>query len=152
MSKLHDTLEKYIAKCSIDPELKDYALAEMENEIVREIIEQRAAEIDNAVLELQRKRMEKERHEKITQRIKDAERTFLVVVVLGLMIGLAGNQITEILSFVKEQIEVNRTILTLIFTAVIACGVYLIFKRQYISTATDLINDFFRKGYEDRDA
>mgnify|MGYP003086518307 CR=1 FL=1 len=87
---------------------------------------------------------------KKNQRIKDAERTFLVVVVLGLMIGLAGNQITEIISSIKEQFEVNRTILTLIFTAVIAYGVYLIFKRQYISTATDLINDFFRKGHEEQ--
>lgn len=150
MSKLHDTLERYLDTKKIDPELKDYALTEMENEIVREIIEQKAVEFDNAVHKLQRERTEKERYEKINQRIKDAERTFLVVVVLGLMIGLAGNQITEIISSVKEQFEVNRTILTLISTGVIACGVYLIFKRQYISTATDLINDFFQKGREEQ--
>ena len=41
MSKLHDTLERYLDTKKIDPELKDYALTEMENEIVREIIEQK---------------------------------------------------------------------------------------------------------------
>ena len=45
MSKLHDTLERYLDTKKIDPELKDYALTEMENEIVREIIEQKAVEL-----------------------------------------------------------------------------------------------------------
>ena len=150
MSKLHDTLEKYIATRNIDPELKNYALADMENQIVQEIVAQKAAEIDKATLELQRKRMEQERHEKIEQRIKEAERTFWIVVVLGLMIGLAGNQITEIISSVKELFEVNQTIPTLIVTVAIACGIYFVIQRQYISTATELINDFFRKGYEEQ--
>lgn len=150
MSKLHDTLEKYLDTKKIEPELKDYALTEMEKEIVQEIIEQEAAKIENKVLELQRKRMEKERHEKIEQRIKEAERTFWIVVVLGLMIGLAGNQLTEIISSVKEQIEVNRTIPTLIVIVAIAYGIYFVIQRQYISTATELINDFLRKGHEEQ--
>ena len=150
MSKLHDTLEKYIATRNIDPELKNYALADMENQIVQEIVAQKAAEIDKATLELQRKRMEQERHEKIEQRIKEAERTFWIVVVLGLMIGLAGNQLTEIISSVKEQIEVNRTIPTLIVIVAIAYGIYFVIQRQYISTATELINDFLRKGHEEQ--
>ena len=77
----------------------------MEEEIVKEIIEQEVAKIESRARELERKRMEKERHEKMAQRIKDAERTFWIVVVLGLMIGLAGNQITEIISSAKEQFE-----------------------------------------------
>ena len=63
MSKLHDTLERYLDTKKIDPELKDYALTEMENEIVREIIEQKAVEFDNAVHKLQRERTEKERYD-----------------------------------------------------------------------------------------
>ena len=150
MSTLHDTLTEYLSTQEGSPKLKKLAIEQLENRITQEIVEQEATKIENKALELQRERIEKERHEKMAQRIKDAERTFLVVVVLGLMIGLAGNQITEIISSIKEQFEVNRTILTLIFTAVIAYGVYLIFKRQYISTATDLINDFFRKGHEEQ--
>jgi hypothetical protein len=150
MSTLHDTLTEYLSTQEGSPKLKKLAIEQLENRITQEIVEQEATKIENKALELQRERTEKERYEKINQRIKDAERTFLVVVVLGLMIGLAGNQITEIISSIKEQFEVNRTILTLIFTAVIAYGVYLIFKRQYISTATDLINDFFRKGHEEQ--
>lgn len=150
MSTLHDTLTEYLSSQEGSPKLKKLAIEQLENRITQEIVEQEATKIENKALELQRERTEKERYEKINQRIKDAERTFLVVVVLGLMIGLAGNQITEIISSIKEQFEVNRTILTLIFTAVIAYGVYLIFKRQYISTATDLINDFFRKGHEEQ--
>lgn len=150
MSKLHDTLEKYIATRDIDPELKNYALANMENQIVQEIVAQKAAEIDKATLKLQRKRMEQERHEKIEQRIKEAERTFWIVVVLGLMIGLAGNQITEIISSVKEQFEVNRAMVSFGITVFIACGIYFVIQRQYISTATELINDFLRKGHEEQ--
>ena len=132
MSTLHDTLTEYLSTQEGSPKLKKLAIEQLENRITQEIVEQEATKIENKALELQR------------------ARTFLVVVVLGLMIGLAGNQITEIISSIKEQFEVNRTILTLIFTAVIAYGVYLIFKRQYISTATDLINDFFRKGHEEQ--
>ena len=150
MSTLHDTLTEYLSTQEGSPKLKKLAIEQLENRITQEIVEQEATKIENKALELQRERTEKERYEKINQRIKDAERTFWIVVVLGLMIGLAGNQITEIISSIKEQFEVNRTILTLIFTAVIAYGVYLIFKRQYISTATDLINDFFRKGHEEQ--
>ena len=150
MSTLHDTLTEYLSTQEGSPKLKKLAIEQLENRITQEIVEQEATKIENKALELQRERIEKERHEKMAQRIKDAERTFWIVVVLGLMIGLAGNQITEIISSIKEQFEVNRTILTLIFTAVIAYGVYLIFKRQYISTATDLINDFFRKGHEEQ--
>ena len=152
MSKLHDTLEKYIATRDIDPELKNYALADMENQIVQEIVAQKAAEIDKATLELQRKRMEQERHEKITQRIKDAERTFWVVAVLGLMIGLAGNQITELVSLTKEWVGGSRLVGTIVVVGLLFLGVYLVFEREYIKTANDIITDFFRKGYEDRDA
>lgn len=152
MSKLHDTLEKYIATRNIDPELKNYALADMENQIVQEIVAQKAAEIDKATLELQRKRMEQERHEKITQRIKDAERTFWVVAVLGLMIGLAGNQITELVSLTKEWVGGSRLVGTIVVVGLLFLGVYLVFEREYIKTANDIITDFFRKGYEDRDA
>lgn len=149
MSKLHDTLEKYIAKCNIDPELKEYALADMENEIIQDIIEQRAAEIENAALELQRKRLEKERHETIARRIKDAERTFWVIVVLGLMIGLAGNQLTEMIASLKDVIDLNRLVITLAFTVLFLGGVYLVFKWEYIRTADEFIRDFFRKDFEE---
>ena len=152
MSKLHDTLEKYIATRNIDPELKNYALADMENQIVQEIVAQKAAEIDKATLELQRKRMEQERHEKIEQRIKEAERTFWIVVVLGLMIGLAGNQITELVSLTKEWVGGSHLVGTIVVVGLLLLGAYLVFEREYIKTANDIITDFFRKGYEDRDA
>ncbi|MBF1662766.1 MAG: hypothetical protein ACFNLF_04290 [Selenomonas noxia] len=150
MSKLHDTLEKYYSVRNSDPEFKEPALAYMEEEIVKEIIEQEVAKIESRARELERKRMEKERHEKMAQRIKDAERTFWIVVVLGLMIGLAGNQITEIISSAKEQFEVNPMIPTMLVTVAIAYGIYLIFQRHYISTAVDLINEFARKGQKEQ--
>ena len=150
MSKLHDTLEKYIATRNIDPELKNYALADMENQIVQEIVAQKAAEIDKATLELHRKRMEQERHEKIEQRIKEAERTFWIVVVLGLMIGLAGNQLTEMIASLKDVIDFNRLVITLAFTVLFLGGVYLVFKWEYIRTADEFIRDFFRKDFEEQ--
>lgn len=150
MSKLHDTLEKYIATRNIDPEFKNYALADMENQIVQEIVAQKAAEIDKATLELQRKRMEQERHEKIEQRIKEAERTFWIVVVLGLMIGLAGNQLTEMIASLKDVIDFNRLVITLAFTVLFLGGVYLVFKWEYIRTADEFIRDFFRKDFEEQ--
>ena len=144
MSKLHDTLEKYYSVRNSDPEFKEPALAYMEEEIVKEIIEQEVAKIESRARELERKRMEKERHEKM------AQRTFWIVVVLGLMIGLAGNQITEIISSAKEQFEVNPMIPTMLVTVAIAYGIYLIFQRHYISTAVDLINEFARKGQKEQ--
>lgn len=121
----------------------------MENEIIQDIIEQRAAEIENAALELQRKRLEKERHETIARRIKDAERTFWVIVVLGLMIGLAGNQLTEMIASLKDVIDLNRLVITLAFTVLFLGGVYLVFKWEYIRTADEFIRDFFRKDFEE---
>lgn len=150
MSTLHDTLTEYLSTQEGSPKLKKLAIEQLENRITQEIVEQEATKIENKALELQRERIEKERHEKMAQRIKDAERTFWIVVVLGLMIGLAGNQITEIISFVKEKFEVNRTQVSFGITVFIACGIYFVFQRQYISTATDLINDFFRKGHEEQ--
>lgn len=150
MSTLHDTLTEYLSAQEGSSKIKKLAIEQLEDRITREIIEQEAAKIENKALELRRKRMEQERHEKMEQRIKEAERTFWLVVVLGLMIGLAGNQLTEIISSVKELFEVNQTIPTLIVTVAIACGIYFVIQRQYISTATELINDFFRKGHEEQ--
>ena len=150
MSTLHDTLTEYLSTQEGSPKLKKLAIEQLENRITQEIVEQEATKIENKALELQRERTEKERYEKINQRIKDAERTFLVVVVLGLMIGLAGNQITEIISSIKEQFEVNRAMVSFGITVFIAFGIYFVVQQQYISTATDLINDFFRKGHEEQ--
>ena len=68
------------------------------------------------------------------------------------MIGLAGNQITELVSLTKEWVGGSRLVGTIVVVGLLFLGVYLVFEREYIKTANDIITDFFRKGYEDRDA
>lgn len=94
MSKLRDTLEKYISTQNIQEDYRHYVLDKMEEEIVQEVVKQKAKEICD-------KAKARKEQEEVRQRIKSARAAFWTVLALGLLIGLLGNQITELISDAK---------------------------------------------------
>lgn len=102
MSKLHGVLETYVKYVIHDDKtdeavkLRNLAIAQLEQIITDEIVRNEASRIE----ELQRKEheeyLQKERQANLAKRIKDARNAFWTVMVLGLIIGLIGNQFTDI--------------------------------------------------------
>lgn len=138
MSKLRDTLEKYILTQEIKKEYQNYVLKQMEEEIVQEIVAQKAEEI-NA------KARAKKEQEEVHQRIQSARTAFWTVLVLGLLIGLLGNQLTELIASAKDGSAAATWLLALAMIALI----YIIYKVEYLSQAEDIINKWLKRELED---
>ena len=140
MSKLRDTLEKYILTQHIEQEYQQYVLEKMEEEIVQEIVKQKVQEINDKA------KAEREQEE-VSQRIDSARNAFWTVVVLGLLLGLLGNQITELISDTKG----TSVAVTWILVLVMILSVYAIYEIEYLSQAKAIINKWLKKRQEDNE-
>lgn len=140
MSKLRDTLEKYILTQGIKKEYQQYVLEKMEEEIVQEIVKQKVQEINDKA------KAEREQEE-VSQRIDSARNAFWTVVVLGLLLGLLGNQITELISDTKG----TSVAVTWILVLVMILSVYAIYEIAYLSQAKAIINKWLKKRQEDNE-
>lgn len=140
MSKLRDTLEKYILTQHIEQEYQQYVLEKMEEEIVQEIVKQKVQEINDKA------KTEREQEE-VSQRIDSARNAFWTVVVLGLLLGLLGNQITELISDTKG----TSVAVTWILVLVMILSVYAIYEIAYLSQAKAIINKWLKKRQEDNE-
>ncbi|MCI7063184.1 MAG: hypothetical protein MR947_01025 [Mitsuokella jalaludinii] len=140
MSKLRDTLEKYILTQHIEQEYQQYVLEKMEEEIVQEIVKQKVQEINDKA------KAEREQEE-VSQRIDSARNAFWTVVVLGLLLGLLGNQITELISDTKG----TSVAVTWILVLVMILSVYAIYEIAYLSQAKAIINKWLKKRQEDNE-
>lgn len=140
MSKLRDTLEKYILTQHIEQEYQQYVLEKMEEEIVQEIVKQKVQEINDKA------KAEREQEE-VSQRIDSARNAFWTVVVLGLLLGLLGNQITELISDTKG----TSVAVTWILVLVMILSVYAIYEIAYLSQAKAIINKWLKERQEDNE-
>lgn len=146
MSKLHDTLEKYISsQKGIPSELMPYALSKLEEEITKEIVHQRAAEIDAEVEKKRKRRQEQEARIKASKSIDTAFHAFWTVVVLGLLLGLLGNQVTDLISGAKGS-SVGWTIGIIVLISIF---IYLIYEIEFLSQAKQVIDDLLKKEQDD---
>lgn len=150
MSKLHDTLAKYIEGKDGDPEIKKWALKTLEKEITDEIVNQKANEILQEVNEKKQEMLKVERQAEIARKIKEAGRAFWAVVVLGLMVGLLGNQFTEMISKSKEFFDSFWSV-TLPCIIVFGLTVYMIFKHEYLGPAGEMIEKFVKESIKDEE-
>lgn len=140
MSKLRDTLEKYISTQDIPEEYQQLVLEKIEEEIIQEIVEQKVQEVYD-------KAKARREQEEVSQRINSARNAFWTVVVLGLLLGLLGNQITELISSTKGTSVVATWILVIVM---MGC-VYVIYEMVYLSQAKDVINKWLKKEKEDNE-
>ena len=140
MSKLRDTLEKYISTQDIPKEYQQPVLEKIEEEIIQEIVEQKVQEVYD-------KAKARREQEEVSQRINSARNAFWTVVVLGLLLGLLGNQITELISSTKG----TSVVATWILVIVMMVCVYVIYEIVYLSQAKDVINKWLKKEKEDNE-
>lgn len=112
----------------------------MEEEIVQEIVKQKVQEINDKA------KAEREQEE-VSQRIDSARNAFWTVVVLGLLLGLLGNQITELISDTKG----TSVAVTWILVLVMILSVYAIYEIAYLSQAKAIINKWLKKRQEDNE-
>lgn len=145
MSILHDTLAKYIESKDGDPEVKAWALKTLEKEIIDEIVNQKANEITQALKDKKQEMLKAERQAEIARKIKEAGRAFWAVVVLGLTVGLLGNQLTEMITRVKEFFNSFWGV-TLLCIAGFGFVVYMIFKHEYLGPAGEMIEKFVKES------
>lgn len=138
MSKLRDTLEKYISTQNIQEDYRHYVLDKMEEEIVQEVVKQKAKEICD-------KAKARKEQEEVRQHIKSARAAFWTVLALGLLIGLLGNQITELISDAKGT-SIGITWLLVIAISVL---IYVIYDMEYLRQAENIINEWLKKEQED---
>ena len=138
MSKLRDTLEKYISTQNIQEDYRHYVLDKMEEEIVQEVVKQKAKEICD-------KAKARKEQEEVRQRIKSARAAFWTVLALGLLIELQGNKITELISDAKGT-SIGITWLLVIAISVL---IYVIYDMEYLRQAENIINEWLKKEQED---
>ena len=157
MSKLHDTLAKYVDSMNFghlsegnERFLKEAAVRDLEQQIIREIVQQKAGEI---YAEADRKRKEAlklEQQQEQARKIRDAQTAFWTVIVLGILIGLVGNQLTELFSFLKDAVKMELPVLisTIFLTGGLSFVIYHIYQSVYLGKAAELIEEFLQKGSE----
>lgn len=135
MSKLRNVLEANFHNDVKDPEYLKYKkiiIDKLEEEIKQEII----SEETERVIEAE----ERARTIRNIDRVKDV---FLTVVVIGILVGVTGNQITELISIGKQGLSIGWT------WAVTICLVgmmYLYFWISYLRQATNEIRKFKEKN------
>lgn len=135
MSKLRNVLEANFHNDVKDPEhlkYKKIIIDKLEEEIKQEII----SEETERVIEAE----ERARTIRNIDRVKDV---FLTVVVIGILVGVTGNQITELISIGKQGLSIGWT------WAVAICLVgmmYLYFWISYLKQATNEIRKFKEKN------
>lgn len=111
--------------------LEKIAITTLENEIKQEII----SEETKRILE----ETEKARLIRNIDRIKDA---FWTVVVIGILVGVTGNQVTELIAFWKNGWPIGVTMLI----AVALIGImYCYFSTRYLKQAANEIREFREK-------
>ena len=111
--------------------LEKIAITTLEKEIKQEII----SEETKRILE----ENEKARLIRNIDRIKDA---FWTVVVIGILVGVTGNQVTELIAFLKTGWPIGGTLLVAVALIVI---MYSYFWTRYLKQAANEIREFREK-------
>lgn len=99
MSKLRDLLEKSFQNENItEKELhyKDIIIDRLEKEIKQEIITEEAEQVIQA-----------EEKRRLIGKIGLIKDTFWTVVIIGILVGVTGNQVTELVSFGKYGLPIG---------------------------------------------
>lgn len=148
MSILHDTLRKYISTQDGDAELKSRALKQLEAEIIQEIVSLKANEIAKVAADREKKRLTSVRRQEMVRKLQDAQRAFFIVVILGLLVGMVGNQFTEMISALKNSADAfwMGTIGAL---ALLLASVYAIFRSKYFAIADKMLEKILRETNEE---
>ena len=154
MSELHKMLEsyaKYIMKDNDESgeslKLRNSAIAHLEQTITDEIVRNEANRIEALRRKEHEEYLQKERQANLSKRIKEARNAFWIVMVLGLTVGLIGNQFTDIISFCKGEPGSHIFILwTILIIVILSAAVYLVFKHEYLDKAAEIIETFIQEG------
>lgn len=135
MSKLRTILEVNVHHEVKDPELLKYKkiiIDKLEEEIKQEIISEEAERVIEAE--------ERERTIRNIDRVKDV---FWTVVVIGILVGVTGNQVTELIAVEKRDLSIGWTALL----AIVLIGMmYLYFWINFLKQATKKIKEFKEKN------
>ena len=135
MSKLRDLLEKSFQNENItEKELhyKDIIIYRLEKEIKQEIITEEAEQVIQA-----------EEKRRLIGKIGLIKDTFWTVVIIGILVGVTGNQVTELVSFGKYGLPIGWTIALIAFLILI---MYIYFWIGYLKQATAEITTFKEKN------
>lgn len=135
MSKLRDVLEKNFQNEEVDAEelkYKDIILDRLEDEIRQEIILEEAERVVKA-----------EEKERLIGKADVLRNAFWTVVIVGILVGVTGNQVTELISLFKQGLDFCWTILLIIILVAI---MYIYFWVEYLNQTMDAIAEFKEKN------
>lgn len=142
-STLHNTLKKYISTQGGDPELNEWVLKGLEAEIIQEIISSKANEIAKVSVDIEQEKLQTLRRKEAARKLEEAKRVFFVVVILGLLVGLIGNQLTEMIGMLKNYLNEYWGI-TIGALFIFLSVTYIIFKSEYLAIASEMLEKFFQ--------
>lgn len=109
-------------------EYEEIILDKLEREIKQEVISEEAKLLVDAADK-----------EQILRSIEKLKEMFWTVVIIGVLVGVTGNQITELISSLKEGFNIFWTVLLVI---ILILAMYFYFWVRYLNQATDEIRKF----------
>lgn len=162
MSKLHDTLTEYVLLTKAIPEpdteeqhpktelFRKAVVEQMETEIIEEIVQQEAEAIQERWEEKRNARFEQERRQRAIRKFRDAKMIFWTVIVLGVLLSLMGNQLTELFGMVKGTVTKVPPVPLMTFGALLLLAVLvgIVYKVLYLDGVVDAMEEFDQKGSE----
>ena len=138
MSKLRNILKSNL--CYEKANAKNYTMkAEYEAIVIDKLEEDIKQEI---ILEEAERVIEAEEKERTIRNIDRLKEAFWTVVIIGVLVGVTGNQVTELISCVKPD---KAIVLTLLLSMVLIVIMYIYFWITYLRQATDEIEKFKEK-------
>lgn len=155
MSELRSLLERYVSMDSnVEERLQRITVEALETRITDEIVQQEAERINELSAKLKKEADEREANANLSKRIRAASRAFRTVVLIGLLVGLAGNQLTDLITMLKEYSTCEISVLksTVLTAGLILFIIFVLYKIEYVDQASEMIEKFIRKGeYESND-
>ena len=127
----HNTLKKY----------KDIIIKRLEDEITREIINENIEEIQIREKQAFKKTILKEK-------IQNAKEVAIIAIIVGFLVGLLVNQITEIIAWGKSQMGENTGIFTGLCSITILLLIFAAYKYWFVDKMSNILNEDKDKNNE----
>lgn len=141
MSELQKVIKQYAETESDNVEVQDCIVECLTRRITDEIIVAESDEINRLATEKRKQSLLEEKRLKAEQQITTANKAFWTVFVTGLLIGLLGNQLTELIA----RAELSNMSIVAICT-LLSLIIYLVYRQMYLVSAIAIINSFLTEG------
>ena len=148
---LHKILTKYVSfrlLLESSQEEKDETVRALELKIEKEIIEEKSNELTLQQTKIMQREREKFNEQRLQDSIDRAKDVFYGAGIIGLLIGLLVNQITDLISAGKSLFPQLSNWLTVIAISVLVFGCWKAFDYIYMSKVVKIVQKYMKKDEE----